>query len=337
MKNIIKKLINYTDNILGSRLDPIPMLKQDLGNLPMFLGEMYHLYKTRIFNQDFILIEYRYAEAFSIYQLEKHIKLFRDNLLKKIVLLLENLTSIKRRRLIEKGINFIVPGKQLFMPEFLIDLSENFQNPKVKKQEEKLLPSAQNILLFHILHRGEMTKLEDLSFTNLALYFGYTKMTISKAVDNLTFLEFCKVDGTKEKHLQFKADRAKLWRKALPYLINPVYKQIFVDEIPKGLFLLRSNESALQEYSDMNPSRQEYYAIERGQFYDLQKMGKLINPNISEGHYCLELWKYNPVKLSEGISEKHNVDPLSLYLSLQKNSDERERNALEMIIKKYVW
>jgi len=87
----------------------------------------------------------------------------------------------------------------------------------------------------------------------------------------------------------------------------------------------------------MNPSRQEYYAIDKKLFYELQKQGKFINLNPYEGHYCLELWKYNPAKLAEGITEKFNVDPLSLYLSLQEMHDERVENALEMIIEKIIW
>ena len=122
-----------------------------------------------------------------------------------------------------------------------------------------------------------------------------------------------------------------------PFLVNPVLRRVYVDKKPE-VFMLHSNFSALPAYSDMNPSSQEYYAIEKNIFYGLQKGGKLVNLNEQEGQYCLEVWKYNPEKLSEGVAEENNVvDPLSLYLSLKDSSDERIEMALDQIIEKNIW
>jgi len=337
MENKIKKLVKYVDDILGFVFDPVQVPKQELGNLPMYISEIYRLYHASLFNVDFLLIEYKDDDGFSIYQLEKHLDLLKNTLNKKVALLAENLPYLHRKRLIEKGINFIVPGKQMFLPDFLIDLREGNQNSRFKKKTEKLLPSAQFVLLYHILQRNENKQLAADSFTQLALKFGYTRMAISKAIDNLVYNELCTVEGTKEKYIRFINDRVKLWQRALPLCVNPVFKKIYVDEKPEGLFLLHSNESALPEYSDMNPSRQKYYAVERAYYYNLLESGKLKNPNEHEGEFCLEVWKYNPLKLAEGITEKENVDPLSLYLSLQDTHDERVEMALETIIEKFIW
>lgn len=337
MENIKKKLIKYIDDILGCGIDLVMVPKNELGKLPMFISEIYNLYQTELFNIDFILIEYRDADGFSISQLEKHFDLLKNSLNKRVVLLADDLSSLYRKRLIEKGINFIMPGKQLFLPDFLIDLREGNQNLGRKRKTEKLLPSSQFILLYHILHYDGKGNLEEESFTQLASKFGYTKMAITKAVENLLNNGLCSVEGTKEKYIRFVSDGANLWKSALPLFVNPVFKKVYVDEKPQGLFLLRANESALSEYSDMNPSRQTYYAIERSKFYDLQKKDLLKNPNEFEGIYCLELWKYNPAILTEGITKEDNVDPLSLYLSLQDNRDERIEMALDTIIKKFLW
>ena len=337
MENKIKKLVRYLDDILGFGFDPLQVPKQEMGNLPMFMSEMYILYYARLFNVDFMLIEYRDADGFSISQLGKHLDLLKNSLNKKIVLIAENLSSLNRKRLIDKGINFIVPRKQMFMPDFLIDLREGNQNSRFKKKTEKLLPSAQFIFLYHILHRYDKKNIEEFSFTQLSNKFGYTKMAITKAIDNLVYYELCTVEGTKEKFIRFIGDRDELWHSAMPLLVNPVFKKVYVDDMPEGRVLLHSNESALSEYSDMNPSRQKYFAIERAAFYELLKNGQLKNPNESEGIYCLELWKYNPVKLTEDITEESNVDPLSLYLSLKDTYDERVEMALEKIIEKFIW
>jgi hypothetical protein len=109
---------------------------------------------------------------------------------------------------------------------------------------------------------------------------------------------------------------------------------VFVDEKPKGLLLLKSNASALPTYTNLNPSNQQYYAIEKDEFYALQKSNELVNANPTEGKYALEIWKYKPLNIVDGLTV---VDPLSLYLSMYDINDERIAMALDQILKKYVW
>jgi 2,3-bisphosphoglycerate-independent phosphoglycerate mutase len=87
----------------------------------------------------------------------------------------------------------------------------------------------------------------------------------------------------------------------------------------------------------MNTSKQEYYAIDRGNFIRYRGNGQLQNLNDYEGKYCIEVWKYSPVALTKGVTKQNNVDPLSLYLSLRENKDERIEMALEKIIENYIW
>ena len=165
-------------------------------------------------------------------------------------------------------------------------------------------------------------------------------MAITRAVENLKQHELLEVTGDKEKFIHFNLDRHQLWNEALNrnLLINPVLKQVYVDEKPLGRFMLHSNASALPEYSDMNPSRQEFYAIDKNDFYELQRKNSLVNINNHEGRYCLEVWKYNPELLNEmALPDGSVVDPLSLYLSLKDNHDERIEMALEQIIDKTIW
>jgi hypothetical protein len=94
----------------------------------------------------------------------------------------------------------------------------------------------------------------------------------------------------------------------------------------------------LPEYTDLNPSRQEYFAIEKPLFYGLQKGNALVNPNEYEGRYALEVWKYNPFTLvNELPMDRAVVDPLSLYLSLKSSRDERIEMALDQILEKFIW
>jgi DNA-binding transcriptional ArsR family regulator len=248
--------------------------------------------------------------------------------------------AYNRKRLIEKRINFIVPGKQLFLPELLVDLRESYPRPKAKQKNEKLLPSAQFLLIYHIIQRYENWKLEEHPFKEIAEKLKYTPMAITNAIDNLKYHELVEVQGEKEKFIHFRYDRSELWNMVNQQnlLVNPVLKTVFVDENPKDLFLLESNASALPEYTNLNPSRQKYYAIEKTIFYGLQKSNALVNPNEYEGRYALEVWKYNPLTLvGELPNDLPVVDPLSLYLSVKDSKDERVEMAMDQLLDKYIW
>jgi hypothetical protein len=52
-----------------------------------------------------------------------------------------------------------------------------------------------------------------------------------------------------------------------------------------------------------------------------------------EGSVEVELWWYDPMLLSEG----QEVDPLSLYLSLQDSTDDRVHTALEELLRGQEW
>ena len=332
----MRQLENYIYDTLGTDIHPEPVPQKGLSSLPMFIKEAYKFDYAVLRNNNLILVEAKKNNHLSIFQATKQLEQIKKTFNKNVVLVTFDMTAIDRKRLIEQGINFIVPGKQMYLPDLLIDLHENFSNTKNKHLKTHLLPSAQFIVLYHLLHRNY--KIEEYSFKELAQKFGYTQMGITKAINNLRRHELCKIEGTKEKAIRFNFERHELWNIAFPLMVNPVFKKTYVDERPKNIFMLHSNESALPEYSDMNPSRQEYFAIGRTAFYELQKKKELINANDYEGRYCLEVWKYDPLTLvGEMPNDNAVVDPLSLYLSLKDLRDERIGMALDKIVEQNIW
>ncbi len=321
------KLIKYVAEVLGLDINPVEFTDLQMGKFPFYIGSLYRLYHARLMGHEMVLVELR-NNLESIQQIETHFKLLKEKLGIVPVLVVETIQSFQRKRLVEKGINFIVPGQQLYLPFLFIDLRERFEKPLPMK--EKLIPSAQCLLIYHLLHRK--TKLEQLSLKEVAEMFGYSTMGITKAANNLLQFELCEINGTKDKHILFSLEIPELWAKALPFMKSPVNKTLYVDEKPK-LDLLKAGTTALPEYSNMNPSRQLYYAINRETYFNLEKNGGLKNPNELEGEFGLEVWSYNPKVIAQLLNKKPNtVDPLSLYLSMKDNTDERNQGALEIII-----
>lgn len=335
----MNKLKRYIEEVIGETIHPVPVRGGQLGKLPLYLTEGYRFFDANLLGRDLLLVLPKVADEISILQFSKHQEILRHNVEKPVVFVFDYIEAFNRKRLIEKHLNFIVPDKQFFIPELFVDLRESYNRPKTQREQEKLLPTAQFILLYHLLHRYDTNSIENYAFKDLAKKLGYTPMAISKAVDNLKNHDLISVEGSKEKHIVFDRERIELWHMVNNenLLIDPVLRRVYVDELPRQA-VLKANTSALPEYTDMNPSRQPFYAIEKTAFYALQRNNELTQLNEYEGEYCLELWKYNPIPLMEGLDLDWSVvDPLSLYLSLKDERDERIEMALDQIIEKYIW
>lgn len=333
----MKTLTAYIKDVVGVEIEIQPFAKAAMDKLPMYLTEGYQWQKLVLAGRPCILAQMKEANAFGIAQMEKHFEQVETAMQLPVIAIFDTLEAYMRKRLIEKRIAFIVPKKQLYMPEFLIDLRE--YGITDKKKQSTLTPLAQQLFLIYILDKQNNSQLENLTLKELANLLGTNPMGITRAVENLKYHELIEVTGEKEKFIRFIFDRQQMWHNAKQQniLTNPVLKRVYVDEKPQGIFMLHSYNSALPEYSDINPTRQEFYAIEKNMFYVLQKSNALINANKYEGKYCLEVWKYNPETVVNQLRNRTQVvDPLSLYLCFKENEDERVEMAMEQIIERFI-
>lgn len=334
------ELKKYIFDVLGIEVIEEKVEKNKLIMLPLYLKENYNLVKINLLNRDLVIAESININEFTVMQTKKHTELINDLFNQIVVLTAKNIDAQTRKRLIEKGVNFIVPGKQLFLPDLLIDLREDFRVTGNNAETEKLLPSAQLLVFYWILHRNKKPRIEDMTFQELAELGKYSKMTVTFIAENLKQNDVCTIVGEKEKYLKFNHTIPETWNmlENNNKFVNPVIKRFYIDLLTTEADLLISYESALAEFSDMNPSRQEYRAIYNRDFYKLLNNNAFPGLNEKEGEYCLEVWKYMPLK--NDIFVKNNqkiVDPLSLYQSLKDNKDDRIQLALEQIIQKYIW
>jgi len=70
-----------------------------------------------------------------------------------------------------------------------------------------------------------------------------------------------------------------------------------------------------------------------GTIYSNEVKNLAIETNKYAGDNVIEIWRYNPKRLSND----EYVDKLSLYLLLKNNSDELVQNELEQIINDIQW
>ena len=317
-------LLKYLKDALGVEAEINPVKSERLKALPIYLTDAYSFHIIKLYRQDILLVYVN--NGFTTDSLRKHIDTIRAKFEMITVAVINQLEAYKRIRLIEKKVPFIIPGKQMYLPDLLIDLKEYGLTPR--KQVQTMQPATQLLLLYHL----QVGSLEGINLKGIAEKLLYNGMTITRAAFYLHNMGLCTLQGTKDKFLQFKSKNRELWEKVEPLMSNPIKSTQYYSGGVLEENLYRTNNNALAYYTNLNDDVVDYFAVRPGYMRflggaNLQKTGLL------EGNICIEEWKYDPALLTKG----KYIDPLSLYLCFRKNPDERIEMALEQIIMNIKW
>ncbi len=322
----MNEVVNYINEVLGTRVTYKKIAPEKLKNLPFFLANGYDFGEIRLYNQKIVLLSVK--DDFTTEVLRTHI----DNVQKKlnaiVVAVIPPVDAYKRLRLIEKRVPFIIPGKQMYMPDLLISLKE-YGNTRVDNQQPATMqPAAQLILLYHL----QVETLEGLNLGMIAERLRYNPMTVTRAAFYFHNTGLCKIEGTKEKFLNFEKTKRELWDIAEPKMTNPINKTQFYTGYTLDQNLKKANISALAYYTELNDEQVEFFAMPPGYGRFIGGVNlKPIDP--MEGNVCIEEWKYDPALLTK----TEYIDSLSLYLCFRENKNERIEMALEKLIEKFPW
>lgn len=267
--------------------------------------------------------------------IEKHMSALAERWPEARVVVFERLPSYVRRRLIERGIAFVVPGAQLYLPDFGVDFRPRARQPA--EVRDTLRPSAQAMLLYLLL-RG-MDSAIPRSASELAPALGQTLMTASRAVaelDSHGLVSTHKEGRTKEVHLS--RGRRATWDAAQDVLRSPVKRRLaVVEDCVTAHDLLLAGLSALSRRSMLaEPSARTYAASHntaQSLVSDVTVMSSSLAVADEPGIAVIEVWTYNPRPLAVA----NIVDPLSLYLSLREDEDERVEGALRYMMEEVSW
>lgn len=333
-------LQEYISNVLGLDIQVELLGRDELQDLPLYIRDSYLIYRIILFDKSLLLLEPKGKGGIRIGLISANVDVVRKRMGYPVVVLMNMCNALQRRRLIERGINFIVPGLQLYLPELLMDLREAYPSQSKSGEGQPLRPSAQFLLIFHLLNSVTRYDLAEYNYKSIAAMTGYSPMAITLAAENFKRTGLIDIIGTKDKSMSFKYDKKELWKKVLAsgLVRNPVRSRVFVDRMPTDLQLLKCNVLALSEYTDLSSGNLEYYAIDNTDFRNLEGRNALEDVNLDEGRFCLEVWRYNPRRIWGDLSSNHSsVDPLSLYISLQDSTDERVEMALEQLIREFQW
>ena len=328
MLSLKQRLLDYIETVAGEHLDLMP---EAAAALPLFLRERFGIFSTRLFGRKLLLaLEAEDWDGGSPGEYGKHQATLKQNLGENVVLVLPILPSYARNRMVQMGIPFIIPGSQIFIPNTVIDLRENFPQPNARRRKT-LGPAAQCTLLYHLLREPLAGK----SLKEIAQKVQYSPIMLSKVKDQLEAAGICKIvrEG-RSLVLEFTAAGRSLWVQAQPLLTSPVKKTRWVRWDRPALPALLAGMSALSRRTMIAADRLPTYALPLAEFQDFLERGVCTGCRDAEHASArIEVWSYPP----ERLGDNELVDPLSLYLSLRDSQDERIQQQLEKLIAEVKW
>ena len=320
-------LEHYIQAALGIAVTTTPWHKKDC--LPHFIRELYDFADTKMLGIPFLLAIDTTPGEQSPATVRKHMDLLRAKQSADVIYVRANVTAYNRKRLIEHKVPFIVPGNQMYLPALAIDLREHFR--RIRSQLPTFSPSTQAVVI-HALLRGCEQVFNPLE---TAQRMGYSAMTMTRVFDELEAAGLGDVTfHGRERHLRFTGNRREIWTRAQPLLRSPANKRLFIRHAKGRIVGIRAGLAALAEYSMLARPALTTYAISREEWKLLRQRHKaVVVPDQDPHAHEIEVWGYPPALLTE----LDVVDPLSLYLSLKDNPDERIMSSLEEMMEKLEW
>ena len=302
------------------------------GKLPYFLQDAFEVRELKLLDRQIILAIDKRPGKPGLANVRGQIDKLRQLTGLPVVYVTGALASYERKRLIEQKLPFLVPGNQLYLPDLGIDLREYFRKPPAA-QDTALSPATQAMLITVLLRQPWRAEWQP---AQVVSDLGYTAMTLSRAVKELTAagIATLRTEG-RARWLHTERTAADTWERAKPLMRSPVKRRFWARPVPKlkPPHVRLAGESALARYSMLSEPQWPIYAVSPAQWKTATNAGIETLPEPLPGACEWQLWHYNPAL----ISESETVDPLSLTLSLQGNTDERVQLALDELKERFPW
>jgi DNA-binding MarR family transcriptional regulator len=238
----------------------------------------------------------------------------------------------ERKQLIQHGVAFVVPGRQLFAPSVGMILSERY-GTEPQRAAQVASPATQALLIWFLNQRPVSDTWHPFE---VAAALGYAGMTATRAVRELLQFDLFELqERGRAKHLKLTDSRRALWEKAKPYLRSPVMKTLWtydrsILDVADARF---AGESALARLSMLNEPQQPVIAITSEAAQQAKQEGVFFEPRELADAIAVQIWRYIP----NILANEKIVDPLSLWLSLKDNRDDRIQMALDDIEENFLW
>lgn len=314
---------HYVERTLHTAVERGPL--DGAGRLPLYLRGSYGLERWAVFGVPFAVATPK--ESFAVKTMAKNRDAMERALGIPVAFLLEKPTGYRIGRMVEAGLSFIVPDRQVYLPFLGVALSEGGRRVRRFAAVATLSPQAQRLALAMLY--GD---LGGASVTEAAGLLGTSKMTASRAFDELVAVSpsLVTTDGHR-RVLRPGSDRRALWQRLEPHLASPVAREHRLGHVPDAGLPL-GGMSALCELSMLQDNPWLTLAATRAQERELglSAGARAADPDEADEPACVvQVIRYEPVPGTAGA-----IDPLSAILSLsdEERKDPRVAGEVENVI-----
>lgn len=321
----MKHLTSYLRTIFGTQM----WLEEYhiYGNLPMYLTDNYQLCKLQIDADKYVLAKPKDAIKLNVTAIKKQLAQIQKYTSLPPVLVLENLRLSQRNALIQARIAFVVPEKQLYIPHYVMNLTET--EASIEDYGEQFAVATQVVFFYLLLQQIKETNAHQLSEQ-----LPYSVATINRALKELCYRKLLQTVGNGTRKQYVISSGRQFWENGKQYLFNPVKSRRYVKMDFGHHGFQMSNDLALSRLSFLNGRGVNYYASSAQNFKTIDKEKILNAYNAFDHNYCIvEIFRYDPKILSQG----NYIDVFSLYAQVKDDKDERVQIEIESLVNERLW
>lgn len=333
LESVLEALARHMESVAGiaPHWNPAPDAIQ---KLPAYFGSIYEAWAGDLFDHHYLFLVFKGQEPPTPAEIAGHYRVASRELGGYVAFVFPAMESFVRQRLVKYRVPFVVPCRQVFLPQFLIDLREGASGVRPAIGPIVFLSAPAQVFLLRYLQKPGLNSRK--SLREWAALLGYSAMTATRFANELVKAQLCGVAQAGRKVLlEFDSDRHALWGKALPFLQSPVRERSHVHVMGgNSLPWRQAGLPALSRYSMLSDDGHVVLAASGPEYARAYDEGKIReSPFAEEDTVTVERWRYCP----EALSDSSLVDRLSLYLSLQDNPDERVQAALKELLEGVQW
>jgi len=281
---------------------------------PQYLHALYDLHPAQIHKLPTILAFVKNGEIPKTIDLKAHAKTLFQKTGDQVVFVFDNMNPKKSATYVKNRLAFISLGSEIYLPFVMLKI--HAVDPSSGPQHERLELTAwpQIIVTRQLVHKDVNGR----TGTELAELFNVTKMTISRAIQELEATPICKVIlQAQKKFIKFESQE-EIWRESYSLLRNPVHTIELLSHFPEDLPQILAATSALAARTNLAKPTTEEVALDKRERKKFST-NAFNKSKQNDDAYQVQFWNWNPA-----YTEKNGVvDPVSLYLSLRNTTDER--------------
>lgn len=319
--NFIAKIEDYLNESLCENLN---FKKIDDDCIPLFLYSKYDMCETVLQGKKCTLLLMKEKQIL-IKQILIHIQELSELGYENVILCLNEISYEQRKRLLENKIGYIIPYHQLYIPYIYIKID---QTKSTSLQIESFSPATQMIYIY--LMNSDHCQI---NINELRNKVGLSRMTINRALRELTYLNIISTTGNQTRKHNTRADKKTCWDRGNTYLKSPVKKTVWVKskDISQLFF---SGDTALSHLTMLNDEVYTTYAVyKNNEDFDNEKVVDEKDIVDYQDLYKVEIWNYDPALF---VDENNNVDIISLYSCLKDSQNERIQIELDDLIEEVI-